>query len=105
MIVFNICFIFRLHGVTADLASDALGRLKLRFSLATLCAYTRMFRNFLAFLMSAGLHLSQVNTVIVFGFMEYLYIISNYMAGIRAMYKVNGLDTKPFRNDRLPFFV
>ena len=99
-------------GDTAVLVSDALGRLKLGFSPATLNAYTRMFKDFLAFLVSAGLHLSQVNTVSVLAFMEFLHKngsspanISNYLAGIRAMSIVNGLDTKAFRDDRLPLFV
>ena len=99
-------------GATATLASDALGRLKLGFRPATLGAHTRMFSDFLAFLVSVGLHLSQVNTVIVLAFMEFLHKnnsspanISNYLAGIRAMDIVIGLDTKAFRDDRLPHFV
>ena len=99
-------------GSTAGLALDALGRLKLGFRPATLAAYTRMFRDFLAFLGSSGLHFSQVNMVIVLAFMEFVHKntfspanISNYMAGIRAMYIVNGLDTTPFRDDRLSLFV
>ena len=99
-------------GSTAGLALEALGRLKMGFRPATLAAYTRMFRDFLAFLVSSGLHFSQVNTVIVLAFMEFLYKntlspanIANYMAGIRAMYIVNGLDTTPFRDDRLSLFM
>ena len=75
-------------------------------------AYSRMFKDFLAFLISADLHLSQVNTVIVLAFMEFLHKngsspanISNYLAGIRAMYIVNGLQTSPFMDDRLPLFI
>ena len=53
-----------------------------------------------------------MNTVIVLAFMEFLYKntfspanIANYMAGIRAMYIANGLDTTPFRDDRLSLFI
>ena len=87
-------------------------RLKLGFRPATMNAYTRMFRDLLAFLVSAGWHLSQVNTVLVLAFLEFPHKnhsspanISNYLPGIRAMYIVNGLDTKAFRDDRLPLFV
>ena len=79
-------------GPMASLASDALGRLKNGFRPATLTAYSRMFRDFLAFLLSAGLHFSQVTTIILLAFMEFLHKnglsqtnISNYMAGIRAI--------------------
>ena len=65
-----------------------------------------------SFLVSAVLHLSQVNTVIVLAFLEYLYNncsspanISNYITGIRAMYIVNGLHTQAFREERLPLFI
>ena len=99
-------------GHTAALALDALARLKLGFRPATLNAYTRIFRDFLAFLVSAGLHISQVNTVLVLAFMEFLSKngsspanISNYLAGIRALHIVYGLDTKASRDDRLPLFV
>ena len=93
-------------GATAGLASDALGRLKHGFRPATLTAYSRMFRDFLAFLLSVGLHFSQVTTVILLAFMEFLHKnglsqanISNYMSGIRAMYILHGLDTSPFKDD------
>ena len=96
----------------ASLASDALGRLKHGFRPATLTAYSRMFRDFLAFLLSAGLHFSQVTTIILLAFMEFLHKnglsqtnISNYMAGIRAMYILHGIDTSPFKDDRLSLFI
>ena len=58
-------------GDTAVLTLDALGRLNLGFRPATLNAYTKVFRDFLAFLVTAGLHISQVNTVLVLAFMEF----------------------------------
>ena len=79
-------------GPMASLASDALGRLKNGFRPATLTAYSRMFRDFLAFLLSAGLHFSQVTTIILLAFMEFLHKnglsnISNKYIKLHGRYK------------------
>ena len=74
--------------------------------------YTRMFRDFLYFLEKAQISPFQVTTIIILAFMEYLHQkglsqanISNHMAAIRAMFIVYGLNTAPFKDERLPLFI
>ena len=74
--------------------------------------YTRMFRDFLYFLEKAQISPFQVTTVIILAFMEHLHHkglshanISNHMAAIRAMFIVYGLNTAPFKDERLPLFI
>ena len=69
-----------------------------------------MFREFLGFLV-AGLLINQVNTITLLIFMEFLFQqefsssnIVNYMAGIRSQFILHGLDTAPFRDERIPLF-
>ena len=52
------------------------------------------------------------HTVLVLAFMEFLFKndsspanISNYLAGLRALHVIYGLDTEAFRDDRLALFV
>ena len=78
----------------------------------TLRHYTRMWSDFQAFKLAAGLLTSQVNTHILLAFMEYLHSnaqsksnISNYMAAIRACHIIYGLPTQCFRDDRLSLFL
>ena len=96
----------------AELASAAIQRLRSGFRPATMNQYTRMFRDFLYFLEKAQTSPFQVNTVIILAFMERLHQkglsqanISNHMAAIRAMFIVYGLNTAPFKDERLPLFV
>ena len=82
------------------------------FRPTTLRQYTRMWSDFQAFRVAAGLLTSQVNTHILLVFMEYLYgnaqsksNISNYMAAIRAFHIIYGLPTHCFRDERLSLFL
>ena len=75
-------------------------------------AYSRYFRDFLAFLVVAGLWLPQVSTIDILAYMEYLHgngmspsNITNYVTGIRALYILYGPDTQPFRDQRIPLFI
>ena len=107
------CFLFiECVGSTANLASLALQRLKQGFRPAPITAYSRMFRDFLAFLQAAALDISQVNTIILLAFMEFLVAnhlsqsnISNHLAAIRAMFIVHGLSTLPFQDERISLFI
>ena len=65
----------------------------------------------MGFLVAAGLLINQVNTVTLLIFMEFLLHhsfsssnIVNYMAGIRSQFILHGLDTAPFRNERIHLF-
>ena len=96
----------------AQLASTAVQRLTSGFRPATMNQYTRMFKDFLFFLEKAQITPFQVTTVIILAFMESLYQkglsqanISNHIAGIRAMFIVYGLNTDPFKDERLPLFI
>ena len=97
---------------TAALASAAVQRLKHAFRPATLASYTRMFKDFLAFLHLAGVQIFKVNTILLLSFMEFLHSsgmthsnVANHMAGIRAMMTIHGLSTQPFKDDRVALFV
>ena len=70
-----------------------------------------MFRQFMGFLVAAGLLINQVNTITLLTFMEFLLYhkfspsnIVNYMAGIRSQFILYGLDTAPFRDERIHLF-
>ena len=70
-----------------------------------------MFREFLAFLVAAGLLLNQVTTVTLLTFLEFLADqglspsnIVNHMVTIRSQFLLYGLDTSPFRDDRILLF-
>ena len=82
------------------------------FRPATLAAHTRMFYDFLAFLILAGLWMPQVSTLEVLAFVEYLFQagispsnITNYITAIRSMLILNGCNTAPFQDQRIPLFV
>ena len=75
-------------------------------------AHSRYFRDFLAFLVVAGLSLPQVSTIDILAYMEYLHgngmspsNITNYVTGIRALHILYGLETHKFRDQRLPLFI
>ena len=70
-----------------------------------------MFKEFMGFLVAAGLLIHQVNTVTLLIFMEFLLDqdfspsnIVNYMAGIRSQFILYGLDTTPFKDERIHLF-
>ena len=94
------------------LAHSALYRLHSGFRPATTSQYNRMFRQFLLFLEISQVPTSQVNTVIILAFMEFLTQkglshsnISNHLAAIRASFILYGLNTSPFKDERLPLFI
>ena len=71
-----------------------------------------MFRDFLAFLVAAGLSHNQVNVSIILAFLEYLVEnglspdnIANYIAAIRAMFITYSLPTRPLRHEKLQLFM
>ena len=71
-----------------------------------------MFREFLAFLVAAGLPITQVNVSIILAFLEYLTEngltsdnIANYLAAIRAMFITYSLSTKPLRDEKIQLFI
>ena len=112
MVFSTFCFsIVDNHPFAAQLATRAASRLWDAFRPATQKAYARMFREFMGFLVAAGLLINQVNTVTLLIFMEYLLHhnfsssnIVNYMAGIRSQFILHGLDTAPFRDERIHLF-
>ena len=70
-----------------------------------------MFKDFIVFLVAAGLPIFQVNHFYLLAFMEYLYQnkfspanIHNYLAGIRAQLIVHNLDTSPFQHQQIQYF-
>ena len=78
---------------TAQLATRTYDHLWLSFRPATQRTYTRMFQDFMGFLVASGLSLGQVNTYVLLAFLEYLHSnaltvtnISNYLAGIRVFF-------------------
>ena len=66
----------------------------------------------MGFLHLAGIHYSQVTTIVLLSFMEFLHSsgmshanISNHMAGIRASMTIHGLQTDAFKDDRISLFI
>ena len=87
-------------------------RLWLSFRPATQKTYTRMFQDFMGFLVASGLSLGQVNTYILLAFLEYLHShaltvtnISNYLAGIRVFFILYALPTDMFKDQGIQMFV
>ena len=96
--------------MAAQLATSAADRLLSGFRPSTLRQYRRMWRDFLAFQVAAGLLPSQVTAQMLLSFMEFLHCNalssgSNYLTALRALYIVYGLDTSAFRDERLPLFI
>ena len=98
--------------MASQLSTSACARLHTAFRPATSSAYTRMFADFLAFLVVAGLCLSRVSTSQVLAFMEFLYLnqfspsnIANYLAGIKAMFIVYDLNHTIFLDNRIQLYL
>ena len=94
------------------MAHAATHRMFQRFRPSTQTTYVRMFRDFLIFLLVAGIHLHQVTTITLLAFMEFLVAnqmsqsnIANYIASIRAIRIAYGLNTSPFQDHRLPLVL
>ena len=95
-----------------QLATGACNRLLDSCRPATQRTYTRMFHDFIGFLVASGLSLDKVNIYVLLAFLEYLYAnaltpsnISNYLAGIRAFFIIHDLPTHIFRDERVQMFV
>ena len=81
------------------------------FRPSTLQQYRRMWTDFLSFQAAAGLPSYQVNVTLLLSFLEYLHKnnisaaqLQNYLSAIRAMHIAHGLETAPFKDERLPLF-
>ena len=81
------------HSFAAQLTTRASSRLLGAFRPATQKAYVCMFREFLGFLVAAGLLINQVSTVILLMFIEFLLgqgfspsNVVNRMAAIRSQF-------------------
>ena len=99
-------------SAAVQLTTSAFTHLLQSFTPATRKAYNRMFSDFMAFLVSAGLLPSQVNIHVLFAFMEYLCQneftpsnISNYFAGIRAFCVIYNIPTNSFRGEKIQMFI
>ena len=74
--------------------------------------YSRMFYDFLGFLVVAGLSLQQVDISVILTFMEYLHSqnckvasISNYMAALGAFFILYDLPTDVFKDHKIQYFI
>ena len=92
--------------------SSALKRLHSGFRPATAVQYNRMFRDFLCILEMVQIATCQVNTVVLLSYMEYLHQkglsysnISNHLTAMRTSFIMYGLNTDPFRDERLLLFI
>ena len=98
--------------MAAQLATLASTRLLQGFRPSTLRQYKRMWMDFLAFQVAAGLPPCPVNTEILLSFMEFLHLnsfsdshIANYMAALRAFHITHALGTESFKDERIPLFL
>ena len=94
-------------SAAVQLSTSAFARLLQSYRPATRKAYSRMFTDFMAFLVAVGLLPSQVNTNTLLAFMEYLCQnhISNYLAGIRAYCVLYNIPTTSFRHEKIQMFI
>ena len=81
------------------------------FRSGTITAHSRMFKDFLGFVVAAELAVAQVNTLTLLAFLEYSHIhqfkhssMVNYVTAIRIMLLVHGQSTQYSRNKRMLLF-
>ena len=93
------------------MATSVAAMLKQGFCPSTLRQCNRLWADFLVFQVAAGLP-AKVTVEILLSFLEYLHqngVTSahkqNYLAALRSLYILHGLDTSPFRDQRLLLFV
>ena len=98
--------------MASQLSTSACARLHTAFRPATYTAYTRMFSDFIAFLVVAGLCLSQVSTLQVLAFMDFLHLnpfspsnIANHVAGIKTIFIIYNLDHTVFSDNRIQLYL
>ena len=94
--------------MASQLSTSACERLHTAFRPTTHTEYVRMFSDFIAFLVVAGLCLLQVSPLQVLAFMEFLHLnqfsssnIANYLAGIKAMFIIHDLGYTIFSDNRI----
>ena len=99
-------------GNAAQLVTSAVAKLLSGFRPSTLHQYRRMWMDFIAFQVAAGLLDYQVTVKLLLSFFEYLHQnhissgqLQNYLSAIRAMHIVNGLKTAAFKDERLSLFL
>ena len=99
-------------SAAVQLTTSACARLLQSFRPATRRAYNRMFTDFMAFLVAAGLLPSQVDVNILLAFMEYLCQnkrtpsnISNHLAGVRAYCVIYNIPTSSFKDEKIQMFI
>ena len=99
-------------GNAAQLAMSAVDKLISGFRPATLRQYRRMWSDFVAFQVAAGLFSYQVNIHLLLAFLEFLNHngisasqLQNHLTAIRALHILHGLDTSAFKDERLALFV
>ena len=95
-----------------QLAMTAVDKHMSGFHPSTLRQYRRVWSDFFAFQMAAGLLSYQVKVHLFLGFLEYLNHngvacsqLQNHLTAIRALHILHGLDTSAFRDERLGLFV
>ena len=99
-------------GNAAQLATSAVDKLTSGFCPSTLRQYRRMWSDFIAFQVAAGLLSYQVNVHLLLAFLEYLNQngiacsqLQHHLAVIRALHILHGLNTSAFRDEILCLFV
>ena len=104
-------FIVDLPASTSQLATRALDKLSQAFRPSTSRTYNRMFRDFLGFLVVAGISLQRVTHQLLLAFMQYLLDnqltysnVTNYWNGIRAFFVVHGCNTTAFQHEQIQLF-
>ena len=109
--MFSLYFTLDIPPGAVQLATSAAARLASGFRPATLRQYTRMWKDFLAFQVAAGLLTYQV-TPILLAYLEFLATcqlsesnISNNIAALRALHVIHGLPTSPFKDEIIPLFI
>ena len=107
--MFNIFFILQIH---CHIPPSMQPRPWIGFGPATWLQYNRMFVQFIAFPEIQNIPLLQVNTIVLLSFMEFCHQsglshanIANQLSSIRVLFMVHGLNTEPFKDDRLPLYI
>ena len=82
------------------------------FRPATLNSYKKIFQLFLAFLVVVDLSLPGVTSMDILAFMEHLAQsgmspdhITNHLTALRSMCIVYGVNSIPFRGQKIPLFI
>ena len=112
MVFSHVLYVSDSQEATAPLASQACKRLWTGFRPATLNSYKKMFRLSLAFLVVVDLSLPGVTSMDILAFMEYLAQsgmspdhITNHLTADKSMCIIYGINTIPFRDQRIPLFI